>query len=154
MTRAQPSTLPHPMLSRRGEQAVAELRALEENRICGLVTYEDYLRQRAEKFRTLTRPVPGMWLAALLGVPLLGVPLLGAPAGALIWLLTHDEPCAFAIAVLADAWGILSIGRVLQEECTELCSRGRRKILVALLDNDLLTASEFAEHEQRLIRGS
>jgi hypothetical protein len=149
MTRAQPSTLPHPILSRRGEQAVAELRALEENRICGLVTDEDYLRQRAEKFRTLTRPVPGMWLAALLGVPLLGV-----PAGALIWLLTHDEPCAFAIAVLAGAWGILSIGRVLQEECTELCSRGRRKILVALLDNDLLTASEFAEHEQRLIRGS
>jgi hypothetical protein len=137
------------MLSRRGEQAVAELRALEENRICGLVTDEDYLRQRAEKFRALTRPVPGMWLAALLGVPLLGV-----PAGALIWLLTHDEPCAFAIAVLAGAWGILSIGRVLQEECTELCSRGRRKILVALLDNDLLTASEFAEHEQRLIRGS
>ncbi len=149
MTRAQPSTLPHPILSRRGEQAVAELRALEENRICGLLTDEDYLRQRAEKFRTLTRPVPGMWLAALLGVPLLGV-----PAGALIWLLTHDEPCAFAIAVLAGAWGILSIGRVLQEECTELCSRGRRKILVALLDNDLLTASEFAEHEQRLIRGS
>lgn len=137
------------MLSRRGEQAVAELRALEENRICGLVTDEDYLRQRAEKFRALTRPVPGMWLAALLGVPLLGV-----PAGALIWLLTHDEPCAFAIAVLAGAWGILSIGRMLQEECTELCSRGRRKILVALLDNDLLTASEFAEHEQRLIRGS
>jgi hypothetical protein len=149
MTRAQPSTLPHPILSRRGEQAVAELRALEENRICGLLTDEDYLRQRAEKFRALTRPVPGMWLAALLGVPLLGV-----PAGALIWLLTHDEPCAFAIAVLAGALGILSIGRVLQEECTELCSRGRRKILVALLDNDLLTASEFAEHEQRLIRGS
>jgi hypothetical protein len=149
MTRAQPSTLPHPILSRRGEQAVAELRALEENRICGLLTDEDYLRQRAEKFRALTRPVPGMWLAALLGVPLLGV-----PAGALIWLLTHHEPCAFAIAVLAGAWGILSIGRVLQEECTELCSRGRRKILVALLDNDLLTASEFAEHEQRLIRGS
>jgi hypothetical protein len=149
MTRAQPSTLPHPILSRRGEQAVAELRALEENRICGLLTDEDYLRQRAEKFRALTRPVPGMWLAALLGVPLLGV-----PAGALIWLLTHDEPCAFAIAVLAGAWGILSIGRVLQEECTELCSRGRRKILVALLDNDLLNASEFAEHEQRLIRGS
>jgi hypothetical protein len=149
MTRAQPSTLPHPILSRRGEQAVAELRALEENRICGLLTDEDYLRQRAEKFRALTRPVPGMWLAALLGVPLLGV-----PAGALIWLLTHDEPCAFAIAVLAGAWGILSIGRVLQEECTELCSRGRRKILVALLDNDLLTASEFAEHEERLIRGS
>ncbi len=149
MTRAQPSTLPHPMLSRRGEQAVAKLRALEENRICGLVTDEDYLRQRAEKFRALTRPVPGMWLAALLGVPLLGV-----PAGALIWLLTHDERCAFAIAVLAGAWGILSIGRMLQEECTELCSRGRRKILVALLDNDLLTASEFAEHEQRLIRGS
>ena len=137
------------MLSRRGEQAVAELRALEENRICGLVTDEDYLRQRAEKFRALTRPVPGMWLAALLGVPLLGV-----PAGALIWLLTHDERCAFAIAVLAGAWGILSIGRMLQEECTELCSRGRRKILVALLDNDLLTASEFAEPEQRLIRGS
>ena len=148
MTRAQPATLPHPMLSRRGEQAVAELRALEESRICGLVSDEDYSRQRAEKFRVLTRPLPGMWLAALLGVP-----LLGGPAGALIWLLTHDERCAFGIAVLAGAWGILSPGRVLQEKCAEICSRGRRKILVALLDNDLLTASEFAEYEQRLICG-
>ena len=149
MTRALPATLPHPMLSRRGEQAVAALRELEESRICGLVADEDYSRQRAEKFRVLTRPIPGMWLAALLGAP-----LLSAPAGALVWLLTHDERYTFVFAVLAGAWGILSLGRVLQEKCTELCSRGRRKILIALLDNDLLTASEFAEHEQRLIRGS
>ena len=149
MTHVQPATISQPMLSRRGEQAVAELRELEEGRICGLVSDEDYGRQRAEKFRALTRPLPGMWLAALLGVP-----LIGAPAGALIWLLTHDERCAFAIAVLAGAWGILSLGRVLQEKCAEILSRGRRKTLVALLDSDLLTASEFAEHEQRLIRGS
>ena len=153
MTRAQPATLPHPLLSRRGEQAVAELRELEEHRICGIVTDEDYSRQRAEKFRTLTRPLPGMWLAALLGAPLLGAPLLGAPGGALVWLLTHDDRYTFVFAVLAGAWGILSLGRVLQEKCTEVCSRGRRKILIALLDNDLLTASEFAEHEQRLIHG-
>ena len=149
MIHTQPAMLSQPMLSRRGEQTVAELRELEEGRICGIVSDEDYSRQRAEKFRALTRPLPGMWLAALLGVP-----LLGAPAGALIWLLTQDGRTAFAIAVLAGAWGILTPGRVLQEKCAELFSRGRRKILVALLDHDLLTASEFAEHEQRLIRGS
>ena len=137
------------MLSRRGEQVVAALRELEESRICGLVPDEDYSRQRAEKLRSLTRPVPGIWLAALLGVP-----FIGAPAGALIWLFAHDERCAFAIAVLAGAWGILLLGRVLQEKCAEIFSRGRRKVLVALLDDDLLTASEFAECEQRLIHGS
>lgn len=149
MTHAQPATISHPTLSNRGEQVVAALRELEENRICGIVTDDDYGRQRAEKLRPLTRPMPGLWLAALPGVP-----LIGAPAGALIWLLTHDERITFVIAVLAGAWGILSFGRVLQEKCAELFSRGRRKILVALLEDDLLTASEFAEHEQRLIRGS
>ncbi len=137
------------MLSLHGEQIVAALRELEEHRICGLVADEDYARQRAERLRPLTRPLPGLWLAALLGVP-----LVGAPAGVMLRLIAHDDRCAFVIAVLAGAWGILSLGRVLQEKCAELFSRGRRRILVALLDDDLLTASEFAEHEQRLIRGS
>jgi hypothetical protein len=149
MTHAHPATIPHPTLSHSGERAVAELRELEENRICGLMSDEDYSRQRAEKFRALTRPLPGIWIAALLGAP-----LTGAPAGVLTWIFSHEERCTFAIAVLAGAWGILSVGRILQEKCAELFSRGRRKILVALLEDDLLTASEFAEHEQRILRDS
>ena len=149
MTHVQPATLSEPVLSRHGEQSVRELRGLEEARICGLVSEEDYSRQRAEKLRALTRPMPGIWIAALLGVP-----LLGGPAGALIWLLTQDERYTFAIGVLAGAWGILSLGRAIQEKCTELSSRSRRKTLVALLDNDLLTANEFAEYEHQLSHGT
>ena len=148
MTHVQQVLPSQQSLSRTGEQIVAALRELEESRIIGLVTEEDYLRQRAEKFATLLRPMHGLWLAALLGAA-----LVGAPLGAVIWLLTQQTYYTAAIAAVGGAWGFTSLGRALREKFAELRSRGRRRILVALLDNDLLTASEFAEYEEQLTPG-
>jgi hypothetical protein len=148
MADAQPSPSSQYALSRRGEQLVAWLRELEECRIGGLVTDEDYGYQRAEKFAVILRPMRCLWLA-----PLLGVLLIGAPACTLIWLLTHDWRLTGGIAVLAGAWGGMALGRLLREKLIELQLRERRRILVALLDSDLLTANEFADYEERLLHG-
>ena len=148
MTCAQPHTPPHTTLSRSGEQFVGWLRELEECRICGLVTDEDYAFQRAEKFAVLLRPARALWLASALGAA-----LVGATAGTLIWFLTHNQRYAVAIAVIAGAWGCISLGRILREKFSELQVRGRREIFVALLENDLLTAVEFADYDERLARG-
>ena len=148
MTHAQQTLAPQPTLSRSGEQIVAALRELEENRLVGILRDEDYGSQRAERFNLLLRPMRGLWLAELLGAA-----LVGAPAGALIWFLTGQQYYTIGIAAVASAWGFTSLGRALREKFAELRSRGRRKILVALLDNDLLTAHEFAEYEERLTPG-
>ena len=148
MTCAQPQTPPHTTLPESGEQFVGWLRELEECRISGFVTDEDYAFQRAEKFALLLRPARAPWLASLLGAV-----FVGAPAGALIWFLTHDPRYAAAIAVIASAWGFISLGRMLREKFTEIQLRGRREIFVALLENDLLTAAEFADYDERLSRG-
>lgn len=148
MTHAQPCMPPQATLSRSGEQTVASLRELEESHISGLVAEEDYVRQRAEKLGTFLRPMGGLWLAEILGGALIGPPL-----GTLIWLFTQQQYYTTAISVVGGMWGFTSLGRVLREKFAELRSRGRRKILIALLDNDLLTASEFAEYEDRLAIG-
>ena len=149
MTRAQPAPPPQSTLSRNGEQIVTWIRELEECRIGGLVTDEDYGYQRAEKLAALLRPIRCLWLASFLGTA-----LLGAPSAALIWFLTKDPRYAAGIAVIAGAWGFMALGRALREKFTELQLRERRKILVALLENDLLTASEFADYEDRLAKGN
>jgi hypothetical protein len=148
MTHAQPGFSPPPTLPRGGEQLVAWFRELEECRIGGLVTDEDYSYQRAEKFASLLRPTRGLWLAALLGAT-----LIGALAGALTWWFTRDWRFTAGIGVLSAAWGSTSLGRALSEKFTELQLRGRRKILIALLENDLLTAAEFADYDERLAQG-
>ncbi|MEO6742147.1 MAG: hypothetical protein ABIP20_18025 [Chthoniobacteraceae bacterium] len=148
MTHAQQNLTPQPTLSRSGEQIIAALRELEESRLVGILRDEDYGSQRAARFNILLRPMRGLWLAELLGAA-----LVGAPAGALIWFLTGQHYYTIGIAAAAGAWGFTSLGRALLEKFAELRSRGRRKVLVALLDNDLLTANEFAEYEERLTPG-
>ncbi len=133
------------ILSRSGEQTLTSLRELEELHISGLVNEKEYDRHRAEKFRILLRPMNGLWLAEIFGAA-----LVGAPLGAVIWFFTQQHYYTVSIAVVGGMWGFTSLGRVLREKFADLRSRGRRKILVALLDNDLLTAREFAEFEDRL----
>ena len=148
MTHAEPIRPPQSALTRGGEQLVAWLRELEECRIGGLVTDEDYGYQRAEKFSLLLRPMRWLRLASLTGTV-----LLGAPSAALIWFLTQDWRITAGIAVLAGVWGFMALGRVLREKFIELQLREGRKILLALLENDLLTASEFSDYEDRLAQG-
>lgn len=145
MTRAEPFHSQHPGLNRRGQQLVNWLRELEECRIGGLVTDEDYAYQRAEKFSALLRPVRGLSVASIGGAL-----LISAIAWAATWHFSHDWRAAGGVAVLAGVWGVTSLGRAFREKCTELQLRGRRRIFLALLENDLLTASEFADFDDRL----
>ena len=148
MTHAQPRPLLQSSLSRSGEQIVGWIRELEECRIGGIVTDEDYGYQRAEKLASLLSPMRWLWLASLAGTV-----LFGAPSAALIFFLTQDPRYAAGIGLLAGAWGFMALGRALREKFIELQLCERRKILVALLENDLLTASEFADYEERLAKG-
>jgi hypothetical protein len=148
MTYAQSSPSTASALSRSGELMLGWMRELEECRIGGLVTDEEYSYQRAEKFAALLRPTRCLWLASLLGMA-----LVAAPASALIWFLTKDPQYAAAIGVLAGAWGLLALGRLLREKTTEFQLTERRNILVALLENDLLTVGEFADYDDRLAQG-
>lgn len=148
MTHAQPFSPPQSALSRGGEQLVTWLRELEECRIGGLVTDEDYAYQRAEKLATLLRPTRCLWLASFGGAL-----LIGALAGTVTWQFTQDWRVAAGVGAVAGIWGLTSLGRAMREKFIELQLRGRRKILVALLDNDLLTAREFADYDDRLALG-
>jgi len=135
-------------LPRGGEQLVAWIRELEECRIGGLVTDEDYAYQRAEKLTALIRPTRCLWLASALGAL-----LAGAPASGAIWWFTRDLRATAGIAVPAATWGFMALGGMLRDKFIELQLRGRRRILVALLENDLLTATEFADYDDRLALG-
>lgn len=148
MTHVQPIEPPKSALPRGGAHLVAWLRELEECRIGGFVTDEDYAYQRAEKLAALLRPTRCLWLASFAGAL-----LIGAAAGAITWQFTHDWRAASGVAALAGVWGLTSLGRALREKFIELQLRGRRKILVALLENDLLSASEFADYDDRLAQG-
>ena len=148
MTHAAPGFSPQAAVPRGGEELIAWVRELEECRIGGLVTDEDYSFQRAEKFAALLRPIRCLWLAALLGAI-----LVGGAAGALNWWFTRDWRFTAAIAAIATAWGSMSLGRALSEKFIEIQLRGRRKIFVALLEYDLLTAAEFADYDERLTTG-
>ncbi len=145
MTHVFPSPTEQAPLSRSGEQTIAALRELEEKRISGLVSDHDYTSQRAEKFAALLRPMPGLWLAEIFSAAAVGLPL-----GALIWFFTQQEFQTFAITAIGSTWGFIFLGRMLRGKFAELRSRGRRATLVALLDNDLITASELVDYESQL----
>jgi hypothetical protein len=148
MTQAEPFPSQQTALKRGGQQLVDWLRELEECRIGGLVSDEDYAYQRAEKLTALLRPTHCLWLASITGAA-----ILSAIAWALTWQFTGDWRAAAGIACLAGVWGLTSLGRALREKFTELQLHGRRRILVALLENDLLTATEFADYDDRLAEG-
>jgi hypothetical protein len=140
---------PQPARTRGGEQFVAWLLELEECRIGGLVEDEDYAYQRAEKLAVLLRPTRCLWIASVIGGS-----LVGAVAGATTWHFTRDWRATAGVATVAGMWGLTSLGRLIREKFIELQLRERRKILVALLENDLLTASEFADYDDRLAQGN
>lgn len=127
------------------EHIVTWLRELEECRAGGLVADEDYGFQRAEKLDQLLRPPRCLWLASALGAFLVGT--LGAGA---TWWFTRDWRFTGFVAALSGLWGISSVGRLLREKFTEIQIRERRKTLLALLENDLLDANEFADFDERL----
>lgn len=148
MLEVQASRPPPSARTRGGEQFVAYLRDLTESWIGGLVTDEDYAYQRAEKLASLLRPARCLWFASLVG----GL-LIGAVAGAATWQFTGDWRATAGVATVAGMWGLTSLGRLIREKFIELQLRERRRIFLALLENDLLTASELADYDDRLAQG-
>jgi len=127
------------------EQIVGWLRELGECRAGGLVSDEDYGYQRAEKLDQLLHPPRCLWLASGFGAI-----LAGAIGGGTTWLVTQDWLFTASVAAISGLWGINSVGRLLREKFIDLQLRERRKLLLALLDNDLLDANEFADFDERL----
>lgn len=135
----------HPAPERGREHIVNWLRELEACRSGGLVSDEEYGYQRAEKLDGLLRPPRLLWLA-----PAVGAILTGCIGGSAIWWFTKDWSFTTFAVTLSGLWGINSIGRLLREKLIELQLRGRRKLLLALLENDLVDANEFADFDERL----
>ena len=84
---------------------------------------------------------------------MLGGSIVGGIGGAITWWFTRDLRFTALAVVLADLWGLSSLGRVFREKFIELQLNGRMKILIALLEHDLISAVEFSDYEEQLARG-
>ena len=127
---------------------VTWLRELEECRAGGLVSDEDFGLQRAEKLDELFDPPRFLGFASVLGAA-----IVGGFGGAVTWWFTRDLRFTALAVVLADVWGLTSLGRIFREKFIELQLNGRMKILIALLEHDLITAVEFSSYEEQLAKG-
>lgn len=134
--------------ARATEHFVVWLRELGECRAGGLLSDEDFAYQRAEKLDELIKPPRALWLASLLG----GV-IVGDIGAAVTWWFTRDWRFTALGAALAGLWGLTSLGRVLRERFVDVQRNERMKILITLLDHDLISASEFSVYEEQLAQG-
>ena len=128
---------------------VTWLRELEECRAGGLISDEDFGYQRAEKLDELLRPPRCLWIG-----PLFGGLLTGAFGGCTTWWFTGDWRFTAFVALIAGLWGLTSLGRLFREKFIEIQLRERMNTLLALLANDLISASELADYEDRLNAGN
>ncbi len=124
------------------------LRELDECHRGGLVGIEDFAFQRAEKLNELLVKPRGLWL----GWVLAGLPLALA-AGGLAWWLTKDWRKVALGAAIAGVWGVSSLGRMACEYLRNVQLRERLGILRELLADELVSAEEFSEFEERLHDG-
>ena len=130
----------------RGEALVGWLRELNELHQGGLITDEDFALLRAEQLDELLSPPRCVWTGRLLGML-----LMGAAGTAGTWWLSQDWRHTAAVGALSALWGVLSLGRVLREKLIELQLRNRRRVLLALLEEDLIDSNEFADFDEVLV---
>ena len=149
MPHVQTATLVEVPRSRAANHTVTWLRELGECRAGGLVTDEEFGYQRAEKLDELLQPPRCLWIAAVLG----GLAVAAVGAAATGWF-TLDWRFTTLVALLSGVWGLTSLGRVFREKFIEIQLRDRMNTFVALLENDLITASELADYEERLVAGN
>jgi len=135
--------------SRAANHITVWLRDLGECRVGGLVTDEEFAYQRAEKLDALLQPPRCLWIASVLGG--LAVAATGAAA---TWWFTRDLLFTPLVALLSGVWGVTSLGRVCREKFIEIQLRDRMNTFVMLLEHDLITASELADYEERLMAGN
>lgn len=148
MQHAQAASIHEAPPSRAGAYFVTCLRELGECRLGGLVSFEEYRSQRAERLGELLQPPRFVWAGQFLGGAIIGA--IGAGA---TWLFTGDWRFTAFVSLLAGTWGLTSLGRLLREKFIEIQLRERLDILLALLDNDLISVGELAEYEDCLAKG-
>jgi hypothetical protein len=131
-----------------GAHFVSQLRELSEQRLRGLVSFEEYSARRAAKLDELLQPPRFPRAGQFLG----GV-ITGAIGAGTTWMFAGDWRFIAFVSLLAGTWGLTSLGRLLREKFIQIQLGERLDILLALLDNDLISVGELAEYEDCLAKG-
>lgn len=144
---AIPAALPVPG-SRSVTYIVQWLRELEECRVGGLITDEEYAVERAEKLSELLCAHRKLWLAPIVAA--------GSPAavfGNIVWMACMDWQLSALAAALGGLFGLVMLARPCRDSMKNTQIRDRLETLNALLSLDLVTADEFIIYEERILRG-
>ena len=124
------------------------LRELEECRIGGLITDEEYAVERAEKLSELLCAHRRLWVAPIVAA--------GSPAalfGNIVWMASMDWQLSLLAAALGGLFGLVMLARPCRDSLRTTQIRDRLTTLNALLSLDLVTADEFIIYEDRLLCG-
>ena len=141
------TTLPVP-----GKRSIAYvvqwLRELEECRVGGLVTAQEYAVERAEKLAEILCKHRRLWLA-----PLGAAWSIGAIVASVVWMATMDWQMTGLAAALGGLFGLVVLARPCRDRLKHIQICDRLEILTALLSYDLVSADEFIVYEERLHGG-
>jgi hypothetical protein len=144
---AVPAALPVPG-SRSVAYIVQWLRELEECRVGGLTTDEEYAVERAEKLSELLCTHRKLWIAPIVAA--------GSPAallGNMVWMACMDWQLSALAAGWGGLFGLVMLARPCRDSLKNTQIRDRLATLNALLSLDLVTSDEFIIYEERLLRG-
>ena len=147
MAIANPSVLPLP--GRRSAAYIVQwLRELEECRVGGLITDEEYSVERAEKLSELLCEHRYLWLA-----PVAASGTLAIIAGSIVWIGTMELQTSGLAAALAGLFGLVMLARPFRDNLKNRQIHERLDILNTLLSYDLVSSDEFIIYEERLLCG-
>ena len=144
---ANPSVRPVPG-GRSAAYIVQWLRELEECRVGGLITDEEYAVERAEKLSELLCQHRYLWLS-----PILASGTLASIAASVVWIGTMELQTTGLAAALAGLFGLVMLARPFRENLKNRQIRERLEILNMLLSYDLVSSDEFIIYEDRLLGG-
>ena|SRR5688572_7670588 len=124
------------------------LRELEECRVGGLITDEEYAVERAEKLSELLCEHRFLWLG-----PVIASGTLASTTGSMVWVATMNLQTTGLGAALAGLFGLVMLARPIRDQLKNRQIEERLEILNALLSLDLVSADEFIIYEDRLLVG-
>jgi hypothetical protein len=124
------------------------LRELEECRVGGLITRDEYALERSEKLSELLCRHRGLWIA-----PVVAAGSCAAIVGSLVWAMSFDWQATSVAAALGAVFGLAMLSQPCRENLKHAQVRDRLEILNSLLSLDLVSADEFIIYEERLLAG-
>lgn len=149
MTTATISSSAPPAPGGRSLQSIVEwLGELEECRVGGLISDEDYAIERAEKLSELLCRHRRLWLASVSAAG-----SMASFAGCAVWSAAGEWQITTVAAGLGALFGVAMLASPFREILKQTQIRERLTILNALLARDLITPDEFLVYEERLESG-